>query len=252
MHVMPLRGMHLLLWLVAAMGLSLAAAPVQAGPEGFRFDVSLAGFRVGEVRFTGKTDGSRYEMQGVMGSKGFFGGLINRRYSGAVIGQQLRGSLRPQVFRGRFEQRRQYAQVDIRYANGIPTEVLRTPARPAKPFDIKLSAARDALDPISGTYFLLRNQGEGSLCKQNFRVFEGNRLARIVLGRAKESAEIGAKDSVICNGAYTRLSGFSPEQMADRKTFPFELRYERVNDTVWRVQEFTMTTYWGTAKAVRR
>ena len=32
-------------------------------------------------------------------------------------------------------------------------------------------------------------------------------------------------EQVICNGAYTRLGGFTAEQMDERKTFPFQIEY---------------------------
>ena len=247
-------------WIFAfvAVWSGLICAPLQAlaGAEGFRFDVYLSGLRIGEVRFVGRTDGGRYEMQGVMGSSGFWGGFINRRYSGAVIGELRGARLRPAVFRGRYEQRRQFAQVDIRYAGGRPKSVVRTPAREPQPHDISLDHARNALDPISATYFLLRDATEKSLCTQNFRIFEGNRLSQIALSRAAVATDDAAADTpveqVICNGAYTRLGGFTAEQMDERKTFPFQIEYAPTEAGTWRVTNFTMTTYWGTARATRR
>lgn len=209
------------------------------------FKVSIAGFPVGTASYSAAITGKRYEVQGFMGSTGFFGAFLASRYSGAVIGRTSGGRLTPQIFRGRFEQGRKFAEVDIKYSRGRPNTVIRRPERPAQPHDIDPKSVRGALDPISALYFLLRDVTVDKVCTQKFQVFEGSRTSRIKMQRSQ-----GENGTVICNGVYTRVGGFTPEQMSDRKTFPFQLVFEPTSSGLFQVREFRATTFWGVAKAV--
>lgn len=209
------------------------------------FKVSIAGFPVGTASYSAAVNGKRYEVQGFMGSTGFFGAFLASRYSGAVIGRTNGNSLTPQIFRGRFEQGRRFAEVDIKYSGGRPTAVIRRPERPAQPYDIDYTKVRGALDPISALYFLLRDVTVDKVCTQNFQVFEGSRTSRISMQRSQ-----GDNGTVICNGVYTRLGGFSPDQISERQNFPFQLVFQPTASGLFEVREFRATTFWGVAKAV--
>ncbi len=209
------------------------------------FKVTIAGFPVGTASYSAAISGKRYEVQGFMGSTGFFGAFLASRYSGAVIGRMSGDRLIPQIFRGRFEQSRKFAEVDIKYSSGRPTNVIRRPERPAQPYDIDYRKVKGALDPISALYFLLRDVTVDKVCTQSFQIFEGSRTSRIVMQRSQ-----GENGAVICNGVYSRLGGFTPEQMADRQNFPFQLVFQPTASGLFEVREFRATTFWGVAKAV--
>lgn len=226
----------------------LGVAPQKVGAQSLSFDVFIRGFRVGEVKFESRDEGDQYKIQGVMGSRGFFGSFIATRYSGAVIGERVNGRYRPGVFRGRFDQRRQFAQVDITYENGGPVSVVRTPPRAAQPTDVDPSSLSNVLDPITATWVLLGDVAAKDLCAHNFRIFEGNRVSGVRLKNDANSPE----DVVTCIGNYTRIAGFTPEQLNERTVFPFRLQYSEIKPNVWRVSRFAATTSWGTAQAVRR
>lgn len=237
----------LTLAVLAMIGMLAVVSEAQAQTERKVFRVSIAGFPVGTARYDANVIGNRYEIQGFMGSTGFFGAFLASRYSGAVIGRFRGQNMQPQIFRGRFEQSRKFAEVDIKYSGNRPTSVVSRPERPKLPHDIDFRKVRNALDPISGLYFLLRDVTIDQVCKQNFQIFEGSRTSRIRVRRAQ-----GAGGDIICNGVYTRLTGFTPEQMADRVNFPFRLIFRQKEGGLFEVQEFSATTFWGTAKAVLR
>ena len=219
------------------------ASTAQTDQKAFR--VSIAGFPVGTASYAAALNGKRYEVQGFIGSTGFFGAFLASRYSGAVIGRASGDRLTPQIFRGRFEQGRKFAEVDIKYSRGRPTNVIRRPERAPQPYDIDFRQVRGALDPISALYFLLRDVTVDKVCTQNFRVFEGSRTSRITMQRAQ-----GDNGTVICNGVYSRLAGFAPEQMSERQNFPFQLVFHPTETGLFEVREFRATTFWGVAKAV--
>lgn len=237
--------------MLAALVLFLSSvSPMHAaGPFSGLFFVSIAGFPVGRVSFEGQEDDNSYQLQGFMGSSGFFGLFIGTRYSGAVIGSLQNDNPVPTVFRGRFEQRGQFAQVDIRYKNGRPIDIVRTPARDPLPTDVPMVNVRNHLDPISGLYYVLKDRPQDELCTLDFNVFEGARTARVALAPAAVSEENGP---VVCNGIYRRTGGFTPEQIGARSDFPFRLTYERSPDGIYRVTEFLATTTYGLARATRR
>ncbi len=223
----------------------LQATHAQTDQKAFR--VSIAGFPVGTASYSSAINGKRYEVQGFMGSTGFFGAFLASRYSGAVIGRISGERLTPQIFRGRFEQGRRFAEVDVKYSKGRPSRIIRRPERPAQPHDIDPTKVRGALDPISAMFFMLKDRTVDKVCTQRFQVFEGSRTSRITMQRAQ-----GDNGTVICNGVYTRLGGFTPEQMAERQNFPFQMVFHPTESGLFEVREFRATTFWGVARATLR
>ena len=232
---------------LALMGLLAPLSAANAQIDQRRYDVRIAGFPIGQVNYDVKVTGRKYELQGFLGSTGFFGSFINTRYSGAVIGSLGKNRLAPRIFRGRFERGRQYATVDIEFAGNRPVKVERFPARPAQPYDIDQRSVSDVIDPISALYFLMRDRPQKGLCQQNFMIFEGNRTARIVV-----QDDPGSEDGLTCLGAYIRVGGFTDAQLEDRKSFPFRLHYVPTQSGNFTVARFVATTIFGKATAVRR
>jgi hypothetical protein len=54
-----------------------------------------------------------------------------------------------------------------------------------------------------------------------------------------------------CQGIYTRLGGFSKQELSDGITFPFYINYQPV-DAGYRVAKFSFSTLRGTATFERR
>jgi len=231
----------------AIIGFLLSHSAAEAQIDQRRYDVRIAGFPIGQVNYDVKVTGSKYELQGFLGSTGFFGSFINTRYSGAVIGSLTRSTLKPRIFRGRFERGRQFATVDIEFAGNRPVKVTRFPARPAQPYDIDPKSVSGVIDPISALYFLMRDRPAKALCKQDFMIFEGNRTARIIVQDDPKS-----EDGMTCLGAYIRVGGFTDAQLEDRTQFPFRLYYVPTQSGNFTVSRFVATTIFGNATAVRR
>lgn len=240
-----LRRTGVLACTVAFLSIGLAGTS-SAQSESKSYRVTIAGFPVGTAQYDAKFNGSRYEIEGFMGSTGFFGAFLASRYSGAVIGSRNGSSLAPKRFRGRFEQSRKFAEVDVVYSGGRPTEVTRRPNRPRLPHEVNPAKVGAALDPISALYYLLRDVPKSTVCSQDFRVFEGARTSRLRLQLAESN-----EATIVCNGEYRRLKGFTKDQMSDRVTFPFQLTYVQTESGAYEVQEFLATTFWGVAKAVK-
>lgn len=209
------------------------------------YDVSISGFPIGHVEYSAETGDGRYQVEGFLGSSGLFGFFISTRYSGAVIGEATKSRLSPDVFRGRFEARGGFAQVDIKFRDGTPRSVDHLPERTALSTDIPLTRARGALDPISALYDLLRDVRTEDVCAFDNRVFDGVRLSRVELG-----PPVAIEDKLQCDGTYTRLAGFAAETMEDRTEYRFLLEYAQAATGLWRVVGFLAVTDFGVAKAV--
>ena len=242
------RRAKTLLYAALAVLITVPSPAAADGPFRGLYYVSISGFPVGRVSFEGQETGNRYQLQGFMGSSGFFGLFIGTRYSGAAIGTLRNGVPQPGVFRGRFEQRGQFAQVDIKYRGARPVEIERTPPRDPLPTDVPLSKVRGHLDPISALYYVFQPRPVGDLCKLDFRIYEGARTSRVALTPAGVPS---AGEPVICNGVYRRTGGFTPEELGERSDFPFQLTYEAGEEGFYEVKDFVATTTFGVARASR-
>ena len=242
--------------IAAASVAALSASGVSAAGIASEFRVSISGLPVGKVTFEGEVEPASYKVQGFLGSSGFFGFFIGVRYSGAAIGSIRNDFPVPEIFRGRFEQRRQFAQVDMTFSGGRATEILRTPPRPPLESDVPPGAAVGYLDPISALFHVLKDRSGAALCTQDFGIYDGTRTARVALAPHVPSERTGTQntgaDVVICDGNYRRTGGFAKAVMDDQVDFPFRVKYRPTGDGGYEVFEFLATTDYGLAKAVRR
>ncbi len=211
------------------------------------YNVSISGFPIGHVEYQSEAGDGIYQVQGFLGSSGFFGFFISTRYSGAVVGETSKSALRPKVFRGRFEARRKFAQVDIRYDKNRPVSVEHLPERTALDTDTPLTSIKGALDPISALYLLLRDVDQKDVCTFNNEVFDGVRLSQVTLGNPAD-----VDGTIRCNGVYARKDGFAADQLAEKAEYPFLLEYGQTQSGQWRVTRFLATTDFGVAKATIR
>ena len=95
----------------------------------------------------------------------------------------------------------------------------------------------------------LRDRPADKACSMQLDVFDGKRRSRVALGNPQAGAG-GA--TITCTGEYRRIKGWSPEDMAERTQFPFQMRYERQADGMYRVVEITTPTTLGRATLRRR
>ena len=211
------------------------------------YGVSISGFPIGHVEFDASTEDGLYQVQGFMGSSGFFGFFIGTRYSGAVIGEIQKSTAAPRVFRGRFEARGKFAQVDMRYAKGQPSDIEHQPPRTAQTYDVAASTTRGSVDPITALYLLLREVNARDICKFDQMVFDGVRLSRVSVSSAQDD-----EGNTVCNGVYRRIGGFSDEQLQEGTDYPFRLEYAEQASGKFQVTRFLATTDFGIAKATLR
>lgn len=218
-----------------------------------RYDVSLSGFPVGRVTYEYWQQGSDYQVQAFMGSSGFFGAFISTKYSGASVGKWRRGVPQPSAFRGRFQQGRKFADVDVRYSGNRPTKVERFPEADPPPQAVLPKDVRDALDPISALYFMMRDRKAGALCRQDITIYEGGHTARVVTQESEPPSDETETAVKSCNGLYIRTGGFTEAELEEFPQFAFRMEYVPLSDgETYRLARFVTDTEFGTARAVLR
>jgi hypothetical protein len=129
---------------------------------------------------------------------------------------------------------------------GVPT-VTRTPARGPFRHAAPPSAQSGTVDTTTAAYAILRDRHPDLACKLDISVYDGRKRHRIELNRPDPTA-----NGMTCTGRYTRVAGFSPEDMAERREWPLRLDYVRLPDGTLRVQQLSLPTSFGQARVTRR
>lgn len=229
----------------AALALWLVAAAAGA-TERATFDVRIAGLRVGYVAYAAENDGARYAARSEVRSTGLAAAITPFRFESSVRGRVVNGRLAPSIYEENADTGTRQSRVQMRYAGGVP-EVLDarddqdnpnvTPADPAR--------QRDALDPMSVTYLLLRDRPAGAqACRLDLAMFDGIRATRLDM---RPTA-----DPLVCEGVYTRVAGFSPSDMAERSRFPITITLGATAPDQLEVKRVSLQTLAGPATLQRR
>lgn len=230
---------------VAAAALLIASAAFAAAQEAASFDVSFAGIRAGTLAYEGSENGGTYETRGSARASGLAGVVFDTRVdtaaNGRVDGNTYRPSNYSEVTRDDETVRRSFA-----YSGGVPS-ISRTPPRD-KPqrHAAPASAQTGTVDPMTAAFAILRDRSDALACTLDIAVFDGARRSQIALNRPRRDGDV-----LICEGRYSRVAGFSPDEMAERKVWPLEMRYSR-NGDLWQVQQLTFPTSFGNARIRRR
>ena len=208
------------------------------------FDVYILGLKLGRLNYAVEYKNNSYSAAGNLRSTGVFSAIAKYSFEASSQGKIERGVFKPTYYSERSDTGRRKEQKILRYFDhGIELETKKT----AKPYWQDPNQQMDALDPMSAIIFILRDQTEANVCKQNFAMFDGIRRVGIKFVEGEETTE----GYLRCKGIYTRVGGYSPKELKDGTDFPFYVSYQIKSDD-YRVISFQMTTTRGRAKFVRR
>ena len=208
------------------------------------FDVYILGLKLGRLNYAVEYKNNSYSAAGNLRSTGLFSAIAKYSFEASSQGKIERGVFKPTYYSERSDTGRRKEQKILRYFDhGIELETKKT----AKPYWQDPNQQMDALDPMSAIIFILRDQTEANICKQNFAMFDGIRRVGIKFVEGEETTE----GYLRCKGIYTRVGGYSAKELKDGTNFPFYVNYQIENDD-YRVISFQMTTNRGRAKFVRR
>jgi hypothetical protein len=227
---MGLREIVLAVWL-AGVG--------AAGAESFDYDLTYGPLRVGRMTLQAEQDAARYKARLVIRSAGLAGVVRAVRFEGEAVGD-AGPTLRPASYGEQADTGRRVSQARLRWqAGGV--RVLAYHADPAE--EVAPATAPDgALDPASALLLAL----SGVQCGQAFQVFDGQRLSAVMLEAGQPGPE-----GVACVGRFTRLAGYRPAEMTERRQFALRLTYASVGAGMVLVGAEVQTLY-GKVRLKRR
>jgi len=217
-----------------------AAAPALAQVE-TRFDVLLRGLTVAEITLVSRETGPAYALAGHVRSTGLAGVFARLRFRLQAEGVLAGTMPRPRRYAEDVDTGRRVSAVEVSFAGDAPQILRQTPV--PGPDAVPPGEASGTVDPLSALWHVAR--GGAAPCDWRLPVYDGVRRSEIALG---PPSGLGP---VTCDGVYTRIAGFPPEDMAERTTFPFTATYG-AQDGAFVLTEVAATSLLGPIRIVRR
>ncbi|MBL4916129.1 DUF3108 domain-containing protein [Tabrizicola sp. DMG-N-6] len=236
--------------LAATLGLAVAtpmAAQSARIEDRASFDIILRGITAGRLSIAAAQEGSRYSVSGRLESTGIAAMLRRFQYTAEAGGSITQGRYAPARYSENADTGRRQSRSSMEFRGGRPANVVNEPARDPRPYDVDPATMRGAVDPVTALYATLRDVDAGGECAFDQNMFDGRRATRITLSAPQRQG-----DTVTCSGVYSRVAGFSPEDMAEKTRFPFTLTYAPAGDGRMRVVEVSTDTLYGKALMKRR
>lgn len=221
------------------------------------FELFLGGLKAANLTVTSSFAGEDYRARARVATAGMVATLyeasIDVRVEGSVLPASAQAelggllALAPRHFRSESVNPRQPRQVEMRYVDGAP-QVRAEPDYDDKPWAIDPADQAGRLDPVSAILAGLRPSTAAHLCNRRVEIFDARRHFAIALG---EASAPDASGEIRCDGAYIRLSGFKPKQMA-KPDIEVDVFFRPRGDGLWELERIMGDTPVGTAVIRRR
>jgi hypothetical protein len=228
--------------LAAGFAGALTGSPALAdGQTNAVFDVSIRGLTAGTLAITGSEAAGRYQTTGELRSGGLMGFLAKLKYTAKAQGAVRGANFAPTRYDETADTGKRQSRTTMTYAGGVPKVVTGSTG------DLSPATQKGTVDPLTAIYAAFRNVGPDQVCKLNVQMFDGKRRSQVKLASPRPEG-----DQILCNGEYRRLEGFSPEDMAEKSRFPFNLYYTQTPQGDYRVEKVVTQTLYGNAVMTRR
>lgn len=230
-----------------AFALSTTAFTAQADPSIQRFSLYVSGIKAGSVQTVISTSGTAFSVSGQLSPTRFLRSIRNVGYTGQSAGTVKDGVFSPKRYSGQTQTGSRNSQVQMRFQNGRPSVDSYTPVRETRPYDITPSKQTGTIDPLTAAAQVFQDQTASTLCNTTLHMFDGRRRSKLTLSAPKREGP-----TATCQGTYTRVAGFSPNDMKERVNFPFSLVYTRTDADTYRLTSFSTKTTFGSLRAKRK
>ena len=189
------------------------------------FDVSVRGLDIGFIGYIAKNNGSRYSLGFGVRSTGILDLFQNVEIDASANGRVVDGELFPYRYEENSILGKKSNRVVIEYENGVPNLVVKEPPiDESKPLLDPLEQV-GTLDPLSSLYMIFRSSVRNELCDKEFYLFDGERRARISLGKPTWNG-----DEAICDCVFVRMAGYSESELEGGKEFPFTISFDQSSE----------------------
>ena len=232
--------------LLTLMGSSIGSSQIKE--ESFQLDIRFLGLTLGHVFIGAIYTDDQYKVASILRSSNFLEIFVKRRVETKAEGRFEEGTIISDQYEmdsviGNERKTKFIAFEDgsiVTYeANSTPVEVI-----------VDVDDDVVSLDYLSGIYAVLRNKPFEELCNQIFHLKDGDRVALIAIG----AAERIRNNEVLCQSSYTRLKGFSKEEMLKEPNISFSLQYEisKNDPNLFALKSVRFSSTYGQVTAVNR
>lgn len=224
------------------------AAPVGATEkrEEFVFDSYVSGIKIGVVRFNAVERASSYALAGNMNTAGLAGLFHKMAYEASARGTRSGNSFSPSRYTETGYSGKWNTDVTVEWKGGTPRMTKHVPPLEPAPHHPDPAKEKGTIDSLTALYAALRSMPETEVCKGTWQLFDGRQGSTI---RVHSPKKAGA--AITCTGEYRRRSGFTAQELADARSFPFTVTYA-VQDGTAKVSELTTGSTLGRVRMVRR
>lgn len=207
------------------------------------FDVHMIGAKIGEIAIAGQQANGQYAARSKFKTTGVVSALKRMHGDLSVNGRVSPDRHTPGQYSEIIDDGRRSTDVKVRFGGGVPKLVAGNPDSSAPPADT--GRLRNALDPLTALFLILRDQPRDGLCRFHSDIYDGHRHARLLLGNRNAGQE-----SIACAGEYRRIAGYSASDKKEGHV-PFRVLYEAKAGTM-RATRIDIQTKYGKAVLLRR
>lgn len=204
----------------------------------YAYDLRLRGFKLGEIRYSGREDGVSYSAAAIAYPTGVADMVVDLLIRGKVRGWIGEERLLPFRYQGIRERDGRSSTRTIHYEGGAFRSL---EADPPITLDSGLSdeLLASSIDPLTMLFIALQPTGAANLCDARHRLFDGKRMSLIEV----EPAELSGGQAE-CDGSYTRLFGYSASEMEDNPALHFKVIFTETTagSGMFQLQRFEVTT----------
>lgn len=221
-------------------------ANAQTSTEVQRFSVYVSGLKAGTLQTVITKNGKAFSVSGTLSPTRFKRSIRDVGYAGQSSGT-FGKTFTPRRYSGHTKTGDRTSKVQMRFNGGVPSVDSYQPEREPRDYDIDPAKQRGVIAPLTAAATVFRDQPSATLCNRTIPMFDGRRRSELTLAPPTSEG-----DSATCTGTYTRIAGFSPQDMQERVNFPFTLMYTRINADTYRLTSFTTKTTFGSLRAKRK
>ncbi|WP_172982762.1 DUF3108 domain-containing protein [Roseovarius bejariae] len=207
------------------------------------YDVHLIGAKIGEITIVGQQANGQYVARSQFKTTGIVSALKQMHGDVSVNGRVSADDHTPGHYSETINDGRRFTDVKVRFGGSEPRLLSGDPDSSAPPADT--STLRNALDPLTALYLILRDQPQDGLCRFKRDIYDGHRHARLLLGSPRKG-----KQRVTCSGEYRRLEGYSKSEKKERN-IPFTVLYTQDAEAM-SATRIDIKTKYGKAILLRR
>ncbi|EPX80884.1 DUF3108 domain-containing protein [Litoreibacter arenae] len=228
---------------LCALPLTFAAPAVADGTTDAVFSVAIRGITAGTLKIKGQEAGGRYSASGVLQSGGLVGLVARVKYTASSSGRVSGSNFSPARYDEKADTGKRKSSASMTYKGGVPSVSDYVPG----PNVVKPSTQNGTVDPMTALYAAFRDVRRDQVCKLDVKMYDGKRRSQVKLSSPRSDG-----DMIMCDGEYRRLAGFSPEDMAEKARFPFNLFYAQTADGRYRVEKVVTQSLYGNATMTRK